>query len=88
MSSATIRGSVCVAGVGETDYYKRGQAPDAEGKLALKAILAACEDAGIDVYVPKPATSNARARGRFDRRDFVYDRKRDVYVCPAGEDLT
>jgi acetyl-CoA acetyltransferase len=47
MSSSTIRGSVCVAGVGETDYYKRGQAPDAEGKLALKAILAACEDAGI-----------------------------------------
>jgi hypothetical protein len=27
--------------------------------------IAACEDAGIAVYVPKPATSNARARGRF-----------------------
>ena len=43
----TLRGSVAVAGVGETDYYKRGEAPDAESKLALKAILAACEDAGI-----------------------------------------
>lgn len=46
-----------------------------------------CDDIGIDVYVPKPATSNARAHGRFDRRDFDYDKKRNVYVCPAGEDL-
>jgi len=50
--------------------------------------IAACEDAGIDVYVPKPATSNARARGRFDKDDFVYDRENDRYVCPAGQQLT
>ncbi len=43
-----MRGQVAVVGVGETEYYKRGEAPDAEFKLALKAILAACEDAGID----------------------------------------
>lgn len=43
----TLRGSVTVAGIGETPYYKRGESPDAEFKLALKAILAACEDAGI-----------------------------------------
>ncbi|HAK64131.1 MAG TPA: acetyl-CoA acetyltransferase, partial [Alphaproteobacteria bacterium] len=35
-------------GIGETTYYKRGGAPDPEFVLALKAILAACEDAGID----------------------------------------
>jgi Transposase DDE domain len=50
--------------------------------------IAACEDAGIDVYVPKPATSNARARGRFDKDDFIYDRQNDRYVCPAGQKLT
>ena len=44
----TIRGRVAVAGVGETTYYKHGQAPEPEVKLALRAILAACEDAGID----------------------------------------
>ena len=38
---------MAVAGVGETAYYKRGQSPDAEFDLALKAILAACENAGI-----------------------------------------
>ncbi|MCE2425917.1 MAG: hypothetical protein J4F45_12615 [Pseudomonadales bacterium] len=43
----TLRGATAVVGVGETTYYKRGQSPDAEFKLALKAILAACEDAGI-----------------------------------------
>ena len=50
--------------------------------------LAACEEAGIDAYVPKPLTSNARAEGRFDRRDFVYDRESNAYVCPAGQHLT
>ena len=43
----TLRGATAIVGVGETTYYKRGQSPDAEFKLALKAILAACEDAGI-----------------------------------------
>jgi acetyl-CoA acetyltransferase len=47
-TSRTIRGRVAVAGIGETTYYKRGQSPDAEFKLALQAILAACEDAGLD----------------------------------------
>ena len=45
--SRTIRGKVAVVGLGETRYYKRGQSPDAEFKLALKAIIAACKDAGI-----------------------------------------
>jgi acetyl-CoA acetyltransferase len=47
MRKRTLRGQVAVAGVGETTYYKHGQSPDAEFKLALQAILAACADAGI-----------------------------------------
>lgn len=46
--SRTLRGQTSVIGIGETEYYKRGEAPDAEFKLALKAILAACADANID----------------------------------------
>jgi acetyl-CoA acetyltransferase len=45
--SRTLRGQVAVAGVGETEYFKRGQAPDAEFKLALQAVLSACDNAGI-----------------------------------------
>ncbi|HYF08531.1 MAG TPA: hypothetical protein VD970_12980, partial [Acetobacteraceae bacterium] len=48
MNERTLRGKVAIAGIGETKYYKHGQSPDAEFKLALQAILAACEDAGVD----------------------------------------
>ena len=47
-ASRTIRGRVAVVGVGETTYYKHGQAPEPEVALALRAILAACADAGLD----------------------------------------
>ena len=37
--------------------------------------------------MPKSATSNAKAEGRFGRDDFMYDRQKDEYRCPAGEHL-
>ena len=43
-----LRGKTAVVGVGETTYYKHGQSSDPEFVLVLKAILAACEDAGIN----------------------------------------
>jgi len=49
--------------------------------------ILACEQAGIAVVVPKPQTSNAGARGQFDKADFAYDAEADAYVCPAGEQL-
>lgn len=50
--------------------------------------IVASEDAGISVVVPKPMTSNAGARGQFDKADFAYAADQDIYVCPAGEKLT
>lgn len=47
MSERTLRGKVAVVGIGETEYYRHGKSPDSEFKLALKAVLAACADAGI-----------------------------------------
>jgi len=44
----TLRGKVAIAGIGETKYYKHGQAPESEFALALHAIVNACADAGID----------------------------------------
>lgn len=49
--------------------------------------ILACDDAGITAYVPKPMTSEARAQGRFDKADFVYDPDTDTYRCPAGSQL-
>ncbi len=47
----------------------------------IKATL----DAGITPLVPKPMTSNAKAEGRFGKRDFIYIAKDDEYQCPAGQ---
>jgi transposase len=44
-----------------------------------------CQETGITPLVPKPLTSNSKADGRFDKRDFHYDANRDEYRCPAGE---
>ena len=44
-----------------------------------------CVEESITTLVPKPITSNSRADGRFDKRDFIYIAKRDEYRCPAGE---
>jgi transposase len=44
-----------------------------------------CDEAGMTPLVPKPMTSTAGFEGRFDKRDFVYDAKRDEYRCPAGQ---
>jgi transposase len=44
-----------------------------------------CEQAGINALVPKPLTSNSKADGRFDKRDFVYIPEDDEYRCPAGQ---
>jgi acetyl-CoA acetyltransferase len=44
----TLCRRVAVVGIGETPYYKHGRSPDPEFVLVLKAILAACADAGLD----------------------------------------
>ena len=44
-----------------------------------------CDQAGITTLVPKPLTSNSKAEGRFDKRDFVYIPESDEYRCPAGQ---
>ena len=44
-----FRGAAAIVGIGQTPYYKRGASPDSELKLALRAITAAADDAGIDV---------------------------------------
>jgi acetyl-CoA acetyltransferase len=47
MAERTIRDRVAIAGVGETPYYKRGNAPVTEFELAIDAITRAADDAGI-----------------------------------------
>lgn len=50
--------------------------------------IRACEQAGIDTYLPKPKISPNKAKGLFDRSAFTYIDEDDEYQCPAGERLT
>ena len=50
--------------------------------------LKACEDDGIEAYVP-PQEGNGKLekQGRFARKDFSYDAATNTYRCPAGQRL-
>ena len=48
VSERTLRGRAAVVGIGESVYYRHGRSPDPEFVLALQAIRAACDDAGLD----------------------------------------
>jgi hypothetical protein len=47
----------------------------------------ACEEAGVTPFVSKPMTSLAKANGRFDKEDFVFEPETGEYQCPAGSRL-
>lgn len=49
--------------------------------------ILACHEAGITTTVPRPLTSGNEAKGMFVKTDFLYDLARDVYICPAGNEL-
>jgi hypothetical protein len=49
--------------------------------------ILACHEAGITALVPKCKTSGAKAAGRFDKADFIYDANTNEYECPAGQRL-
>ena len=56
------------------------------GYFKSKEILS-CHEAGITANVPKPETSDKRAKGLFGRKDFQYIPDKDEYRCPANEHL-
>jgi acetyl-CoA acetyltransferase len=47
MTLRSLRGKAAIVGIGQSTYYRQGDSPDAEFALLLKAIKAACDDAGI-----------------------------------------
>jgi len=46
------------------------------------------QDAGMTPLVPKGDTSGSEKKGIFNRSLFKYDADKDVYICPANEELT
>jgi len=52
------------------------------------AEVSRCVEQGITPYIPKADTSANTARGLYGKSQFKYDAGKDVYVCPAGAELT
>ena len=50
--------------------------------------ILACHKAEISAYVPKTLSSRAKFHGRFNNDAFIYDADKNVYICPAKEELT
>lgn len=50
MVQKSVRGQVAIVGVGESQYFKRGQSPASELELTLTAILNAARDANLDAH--------------------------------------
>jgi transposase len=67
----TAIGQTDLTVIADRGYYKSEQ-------------IRACQEAGITAIVPKTTTSGARAEGRFDKSDFIYDAEANEYRCPAG----
>jgi transposase len=52
------------------------------------ADVSRCVEQGLTPYVPKADTSANTAQGLYGKSRFQYDAPKDVYVCPAGQELT
>jgi len=45
------------------------------------------QDAGMTPIVPKTKTSGSKKRNMFTRDDFIYDKEKDVYICPNNREI-
>jgi hypothetical protein len=50
--------------------------------------ILACQQQKTRAPAPKTDSSSSKAAGRFGKSDFLYDGKRDAYICPAKQRLT
>ena len=46
-----------------------------------------CIDDGMTVYIKKARANNSTKENEFRKEKFVYDKEKDVYVCPSGNQL-
>lgn len=51
------------------------------------ADIAYCERKGIRTFIP-PGQQHQQKQEGFRKKDFRYDKDRDVYICPDGQELT
>lgn len=50
--------------------------------------IVACEQSGVTCLVAKPSAGGPKKAEGFNHRDFIYDRQKDVYICPCQKELS
>jgi transposase len=73
-NARTAIGTTTLTAIADRGYFKGEE-------------ILACHEAGIATLVPPTKTSGAKADGRFDKADFIYDPQKNEYRCPAGQSL-
>ncbi len=73
--ASEVLGAKTLTVIADPGYYKGEEIVD-------------CYESGITALVPKVDTSGKRGKGQYTRADFIYDAKKNEYVCPARERLT
>lgn len=50
--------------------------------------LKKCIDENVNIYVPMPKTTNQqKAKGFYTKDEFIYDEKKDCYICPNNQEV-
>jgi transposase len=60
----------------------------ADGGYYCGEDIKACQELGLEVYLPPVNNSPSERAGLFGKKDFRYDPATDSYRCPAGQPLT
>jgi transposase len=60
----------------------------ADGAYYTREDIKACQDIGLEPHLPEVDYSPSKRAGLYTKNDFTYEGARDVYRCPAGQELT
>ena len=59
----------------------------ADGAYYTHQDIKACQDMGLEAHLPEVDYSPSKRAGRYTKSDFRYEAARNVYHCPAGQEL-
>lgn len=60
----------------------------ADGAYYKAQDIKSCQEMGVEPHVKEVKNSSSERAGLFGKNDFKYNQQRDVYRCPAGQELT
>lgn len=60
----------------------------ADGGYYKSQDIKVCQELGMEPYLPAVENSPSQRAGLYGKTDFHYDVAKDVYLCPAGAELT